>query len=61
MMEHSKRSEDEVFEEDALKMKERKRDLWKKMMNIMILKSELKCTTATVSYTHLTLPTIYSV
>ena len=48
MMEHSKRSEDEVFEEDALKMKERKRDLWKKMMNIMILKSELKSTTAKI-------------
>ena len=42
MMERSKRSEDEVFEEDALKMKERKRDLWKKMKNIMISKSELK-------------------
>ena len=37
----SKRS-DEMHEENALKMKERNRYLWIKMMNILKLKSELK-------------------
>ena len=82
MIEHSKRS-DEMQEENALKMTERKRDLWIKMMKILKLKIELKSITKkidetkkslfdylqqqhqqrrrAVSYTHLTLPTIYSV
>ena len=50
IMEHSKRS-DEMYKEDALKMKERKRDLWIMMMKIMMLKSELKSTTTKIGET----------
>ena len=50
MMEHSKRS-NEMHEEDALKMKERKRDLWIKMMTILKLKNELKSTTKKIGKT----------
>ena len=41
MMEHSKRS-NEMHEEDPLKMKERKRDLWIKMMKILKLERRIK-------------------
>ena len=50
MMEHSKRS-NEMHEEDALKMKKRKRDLWIKMMKILKLKNELKSTTKKIGKT----------
>ena len=50
MMEHSKRS-NEMHEEDALKMKERKRDLWIKMMKILKLESELKSTNIKIDQT----------
>ena len=50
MIKHSKRS-DEMHEENALKMKERKRDMWIKMMNILKLKSELKSITKKIDET----------
>ena len=50
MMEHSKRS-NEIHEEDALKMKEHKRDLWIKMMKILKSKNELKSTTKKIDET----------
>ena len=50
MMEHSKRS-NEMHEEDAVKMKERKRDLWIKMMKILKLESELKSTNIKIDQT----------
>ena len=48
MMEHSKRN-DEMHEGDALKTKERKRDLWIKMMTILKLKNELKSITTKIN------------